>query len=87
MPAVEWSNGQVDRAPTWQGLLDKIRRVQWRRLDEDAFRFEMSKRALLWSGTKIDMGAPPKDFFKELQRAHMLVVTDTTETIDGRRTR
>jgi hypothetical protein len=56
MVAVEWSNGVVDEATTWQGLMDEVRRVQWRPFTEEGFRWEMGKRALRWSGTEIDVG-------------------------------
>lgn len=74
MKAVTWSNGRVDRAPTWQKLLDKIRADQWHDYDEDEFRAVMAKRAWRWSKTEIDMGAAPARFFEELEFAKLLVV-------------
>jgi hypothetical protein len=71
---IVWSDGTVDRAATWQELLDKVRADQWHDYTEDAFRTEMGKRALMWSGVEIDMGAPPDEFFAELERADLIVV-------------
>jgi hypothetical protein len=73
---IVWSNGTVDRARTWQELLDKVRVDQWHDYSEDAFRAEMAKRALRWSGVEIDMGAPPEEFFAELERAKLLNVKE-----------
>jgi hypothetical protein len=36
----------------------------------------MAERALMWSGVEIDMGAPPKEFFEELQRVKLLKVKE-----------
>lgn len=76
MRAVTWSNGRVDRATSWQKLLDKIRADQWREYTEEEFRAAMAKRAWRWSKTEIDMGATPARFFEELQYAKLLVIGD-----------
>lgn len=72
MPTITWSNGKVDRARSWQKLLDRVRRDQWRDFDEDGFRYEMAKRAWLWSNFELDMGAPPVRFFEQLEKAHLI---------------
>jgi len=74
MHTIIWSNGHTDRAETWQGLMDLVRADQWREYDEQTFRAEMAKRALIWNGTEIDMGAPPKRFFEELERAKLIQI-------------
>lgn len=85
MVAVEWSNGVVDHARDWDALLLVVMGAQWgqkwHELDEDKFRFEMAKRALRWSGTKIDIGAPAREFFRELERARMLIVVQDVDTL------
>ena len=45
MHRVIWSNGKVDEARTWTGLLDQIREDQWRGYTDWEFRAEMAKRA------------------------------------------
>lgn len=88
MHTITWSNGTVDQAPTWQRMLDTVRSTQWSEyLSEEAFRAEMAKRAYRWSGTVIDIGARPAAFFRELERARMIVIGDefrkTTTTTTG----
>ena len=73
-PTITWSNGKVDRAPSWQALMDKVRKTQIVSMDEHQFRLEMAKRALRWSRTEIDPWAPPHEFFRELARALMIVI-------------
>lgn len=74
MRAVTWSNGHIDRARTWQALLDGIRATQWHDYSEEEFRAVMAKRAWRWSKTEIDIGAPPARFFEELEYAKLLVI-------------
>ena len=74
MHTITWSNGSRDTARTWQALLDRIRRAQWIEMEEDEFRAEMGKRAWVWSETVIDIGASPRRFFEELERARMIQI-------------
>lgn len=74
MPAVIWSDGSVTRSRTWQGVLDKVRALQWHELSEEDFRYELGKRAWRWSETEIDFEGSPKALFLELERAHMVVI-------------
>lgn len=74
MHRVIWSNGKVDEARTWTGLLDQIREDQWRGYTDWEFRAEMAKRAWRWSRTSIDMGASPRRFFHELERAKLIII-------------
>lgn len=74
MHRILWTNGHLDQALTWQGLLDIVRTTQWRDLDEYEFRAEMAKRAFRWSGVEIDAGAPPRRFFHELARAGLVLI-------------
>jgi hypothetical protein len=71
---VRWSNGSVTAAGDWQELLDKVRRLQWWDWDEDTFRQILGKRAERWSGTTIDIDAPPEELFRELARAKLVIV-------------
>ena len=71
---VRWSNGHVDAAPTWQGLLNGVRKTQWTPWDEEMFRAVLAKRAYRWSGTSIDAGARPARLFRELQRAGLVEI-------------
>jgi hypothetical protein len=76
---VEWSDGRQVWAPTWQGMFDAVKDDQWSEYDARAFRAEMAKRAIRWSRTEIDPWLPTPKFFKELQRARLLIVIATTE--------
>lgn len=71
---ITWSNGHLDAAYTWAEMMEIVRVTQWTTLDEVAFRGEMSKRAYLWSGYSIDMGARPQRFFEELQNAGLIKI-------------
>lgn len=79
MHRIIWSNGKVDQASTWQGLLDRIRGDQWRGYAEWEFRAEMAKRAWRWSHTSIDMGARPRRFFQDLERAKLIIIDRPAE--------
>jgi hypothetical protein len=75
MHTITWSSGRVDQAPTWQAMLDLVRADQWAEYDsEDGFRAELAKRAYRWSTTAIDIGAPPRRFFLELERARLIII-------------
>lgn len=74
MHTITWSNGQVDRAPTWQALLDLVRASQWRDYTEAEFRSAMALRAARWSGIKINVDGPPRLFFEELAYAKLIVI-------------
>ena len=78
---VRWSNGQVDSAPDWDALLDKVRLSQWHSWTDDEFRQVLSKRALRWSGTPIVTAGSAEFLFTELARALLVeIVTDDNET-------
>jgi len=79
---IVWKDGTVVRARTWQTLLDKVRADQRHEYDEDGFRGVMAERALKWSGVEIDMGAPPAEFFAELERADLLAITGRHDTFE-----
>lgn len=79
MVIVEWSNGKVDHARTWEALETKVRNTQMREYTEEEFRLAMETRALRWSKTEIDPWLPAGKFFTELERAHLLVIIDDTE--------
>lgn len=71
---VRWSNGQVDAAPTWQALLDRVRETQWHTWTEEQFRLVLAKRAVRWSGYEIDIDASPRDLFLQLEEAGLVLV-------------
>jgi hypothetical protein len=75
MVAIEWGDGRQLAASTWDELFHMVREKAWNGLDEDSFRQEMAKRALRWSGTVIDPWLPARKFFRELERARMLVIS------------
>lgn len=81
MIVIRWSNGQIDKADTWQALLDEVRLTQWRDMDEEKFRVVMYDRAWMWSNTKIDFMAPAEQLFRELQYAGLIrIEKDNTDT-------
>lgn len=82
MATVRWSNGQIDRARSWEDLLDLVRKTQWAVMDEDEFRGVMAKRAWRWSHTSVDTGATAEEFFAELQRAKLIEVLNDND--DGK---
>lgn len=79
MVGVEWADGKQSWCDTWDELFNTVRDAQWSHLDDQMFRSEMAKRAMRWSRTQIDPWLPAGKFFKELERAHMLVVIGTIE--------
>lgn len=84
MPSVRWANGKVDTADSWQDLLDTLRAAQWAKYDEIKFREVMKRRAIVWSGSKINIDGNAEQFIRELEYARLLVIVDdtTTETAD-----
>jgi hypothetical protein len=74
MPIIQWSNGKVDSAGTWNALETLVREDQYRPFDKAQFRVEMFKRALLWSGVEIDVSANAHQFFTELQWAKLIKI-------------
>lgn len=81
MIGVEWSDGRQVWAHTWVALFEAVRDDQPGEYGAREFRAEMGKRALRWSGTEIDPWLPADKFFKELQRARMLIVIGMTEEL------
>ena len=79
MIGVEWSDGRQVWAPTWNEMFQEIKGVQWSEYGVREFRAEMAKRAIRWSGTEIDPWLPADKFFKELQRARLLIIISGTE--------
>jgi hypothetical protein len=78
---VEWSDGRQVWAPTWVAMFEEIKGDQWSDYDHREFRAEMAKRSIRWSGTEIDPWLPADKFFKELQRARLLIVIGKTEEL------
>jgi hypothetical protein len=75
MPAVLWSNGQVDEAGTWRFLLDLVRKTQWEQMDDADFRAALAKRAWRWSRTSVDItDCSPRLVFRELERAGLVEI-------------
>jgi hypothetical protein len=79
--AVTWSNGQVDKAPTWEELEEHIRLTQWWAMTPDEFRAAMQKRADRWSATAISTVGTSEQFFHELQRAGLVRIGDENEEV------
>lgn len=74
MPAVRWPDGRIDRARSFQMLLEKLNDLPWNKhLEEKAFRDELAARAYIWCGEPIvHPSSPPRRLFYELQDAGML---------------
>jgi hypothetical protein len=79
MPAIRWSNGYVDKASTWQDLLDGVRMSQWNGMPEDEFRAVLASRAYRWSLTKVDPDLDVADLFVALRDAHLIEIIDSEE--------
>ena len=82
MPAVRWSNDQVDEAPTWEALEDLVREDQWSVYEPDEFRVEMQRRSAVWSGTQIATTGNSRSFFEELARAGLIEIVNQSEETD-----
>ena len=77
MPAIEWSGGQIDKAATWQELLDRVRDAQWAKYKDEAhFREGLAARAYRWNLTEIDPELPPVQFFAALEGAKLIEILD-----------
>lgn len=76
---VRWSNGHVDYAASWEALEEKVRHAQWQPWTEDEFRAVLSKRAMRWSATEIDIDGTSEELFHELQRARLVEVLDPND--------
>lgn len=78
MHTISFSNGQVMQARTWKALAAKLwaEQIKWGHdlATEEEFRLAMAKRAYRWSGATIDLGARWAEFFRELERAKLLVI-------------
>lgn len=80
MPIIErrnieimWTNGKIDKADTWQELMDNVRGDQWSEfIAEYEFRAALAKRAYRWSGARIDDEAPVDEFFRLLSAAGLI---------------
>lgn len=81
MVRVRWSNNRIDAAPTWEELEKRVRVDQWGEFTEEEFRAVMAKRAWRWSRTDIDTDGSSELFFRELERAGLVLVeTDGEES-------
>lgn len=81
--AVRWSNGMVDRADSWDELLENIRLDQFSEFDPVEFRDVLAKRAWRWSRTRIDRDAEPAVFFMELAHAKLIEIVDVNDKRKG----
>jgi len=79
MPNIRWSNGMIDKAPTWQAVLDRVRETQWVEIPEDEFRAVLATRALRWSKTYVDPALTPRDLFYALADAKLIEILDDRE--------
>jgi len=79
MPSIRWSNGMVDKAGTWQEILDHVRATQWFDMPEDEFRAVLATRALRWSKTIVDPSLPARDLFFALEEAKLVEILTATE--------
>lgn len=75
MPTIRWSNGAVDKAATWEELLDRVRALQWNGgMPEDEFRSVLATRAYRWSLIKVDPTLPADAFFRDLAYAKLIEI-------------
>lgn len=81
MPTIRWSNGQADRAATWEELEELIRVTQWWVLPQDEFRVAMQKRAMRWSLTEIATYGDSQSFIEELHRAQLVEIIKDTDNM------
>lgn len=80
--AVRWSNGQLDRAESWEALEDALRLDQFSEFTPDEFRAVLAKRAWRWSGTRVDTDISSAEFFMELAWAKLIEIVDVTKKGD-----
>lgn len=85
MVAVRWSNGKIDRADTWEALLDYVRVTQWAEepLTDDEFRAVLVTRAYRWSLLKIDADLPAEFLFHALAEAHLVEIVKDDQGAPG----
>jgi hypothetical protein len=74
--AVRWSNGQVDRAASWDELLENIRVDQFSEWPTDEFKAVLATRAYRWTGAKVDTDLPAEQFFVELAWAKLIEIVN-----------
>ena len=78
MVAVSWPDGTFNLSHSWDELEDLVRSQQWDSYSAEGFRAEMEARALNWSGTDIRTDGTSEDFFREMERAHLLTIVPVT---------
>lgn len=63
-------DGLTVRGATYREVEDALRAAQWDTYpSRRAFRREMRKRALVWSGTRVSLSLTSKGFLESLARA------------------
>lgn len=76
---IEWTNGKIDEAGTYEALEDLVRADQFREYGPVEFREEMAKRAYRWSLAKIDTTGTSEDFIRELAYARLVRIDDDSK--------
>lgn len=63
--------------------MGKLRRSQWRELDTWLFRWQMSERAKVWTGSWPNPGGPADEFGRRLGDVGFFeILEDEEETVD-----
>lgn len=84
MPRVLWPNGHVDRARSWDDLLEKVRRTQVRDIAPEEFRIELAERAWVWNHNVVDPFCSARDLFEQLELAKMCkIISDNPKERKG----
>lgn len=76
MPMVHWPDGSWLTAESWGKMLKVLADEQWTPMSGTRLRREMARRARRWSGMHIDTDGSCEEFFREMERAQMLVVAE-----------
>jgi len=71
---IRWADGSEQEATDWVQMLKDTIAVQWSQMSKTEFKAEMAHRAAVWSETNLDQTQKAEGFFREMERAGLLVI-------------
>ncbi len=74
MVEIIWPDGSITQGPTWEAVLEKVRRRQWSKFGHWTFRIELAKRAKIWKGDRVAVLGTDAEFGRRLGEAGLFMV-------------
>lgn len=86
MVTVQWSDDSRTSAGTWEELTARVATIQWHVYTAEQMKHVLAKRAYRWSGTPVDPSAGDREFWRQLEKAKLVIIEKDMPDDDERST-